>query len=311
MMSFKRFSVKLNIHILLLGGVFVTNTKKIAFVGTGVMGKSIVKHLHAAGHEITIYTRTKSKAEDLLQLGVKWGNNPQEAVKNAEIIFTMVGYPKDVEEVYYGLNGIFSSIQPGSTVVDLTTSTPTLARKLYEDAKKLNVHSLDAPVSGGDIGARNGKLSIMVGGESEIFDRLYSVFQLFGEKIVYQGSAGAGQHTKMANQIGITGTMIAACEAITYAKAAGLDPETVLKSIGGGAAGSWTLTNLAPRMLNEDFAPGFFMKHFIKDMKIALEEANRMQINLPGLQLVHDMYLELAEKGLENEGTQSLLKYYS
>ncbi|AYC29069.1 NAD(P)-dependent oxidoreductase [Paenisporosarcina cavernae] len=288
----------------------MTKQWKIGFVGTGVMGKSIVKHLHKEGHDITIYTRTKEKANDLLDLGIAWANTPGEAAKNAELVFTMVGYPKDVEEVYYGETGIFANLGADSIVVDLTTSTPTLASQLFDDAKKKGISSLDAPVSGGDIGAQNGTLSIMVGGEKEVFETIYPLFELFGSTIVYQGKAGSGQHTKMANQIGITGTMIAACEAITYAKAAGLDSETVLSSITGGAAGSWTLSNLAPRMLKEDFAPGFFMKHFIKDMRIALEEAAKMELRLPGLQMVYNMYLELAEQGLENEGTQSFIKYY-
>lgn len=283
----------------------------IGFVGTGVMGKSIVKHLLAADHEVYIYTRTKEKAKELIDLGAKWSQTPGEVASISDVVFTMVGYPSDVEEVYYGEQGIFKQGNAGLTVVDLTTSTPTLAIELYERAKQIGMESLDAPVSGGDIGAKTGKLSIMVGGEKETFDKIAHLFDLFGEHVIYQGKAGAGQHTKMCNQIAIASTMIAACESIAYAIEAKLDPETVLKSITTGAAGSWSLTNLAPRMLKEDFAPGFYMKHFIKDMGIALDEAKRMNLKLPGLELAYSMYQDLAERGLENEGTQALQKAYS
>jgi 3-hydroxyisobutyrate dehydrogenase len=283
---------------------------KVGFVGTGVMGKSIVKHLLAAGHEVSIFTRTKEKAAELLNLGAIWMKTPGEVANITDVVFTMVGYPTDVEEVYYGEQGIFKHGKRGLVVVDLTTSTPTLAIELYSKARELGMESLDAPVSGGDIGAKTGKLSIMVGGEKEVFNSILPLFQLFGEHIVYQGKAGAGQHTKMCNQIAIASSMIATCEALTYAKEAKLDPENVLKSITTGAAGSWSLNNLAPRMLNKDFAPGFYMKHFIKDMGIALEEAERMNLRLPGLELAFSMYQELAAKGYENEGTQALYKAY-
>lgn len=282
----------------------------IGFVGTGVMGKSIVKHLLAAEYEVYIYTRTKEKAKELINIGAKWSQTPGEVASISDVVFTMVGYPSDVEEVYYGEQGIFNQGKAGLTVVDLTTSTPTLAIELYERAKKIGMESLDAPVSGGDIGAKTGKLSIMVGGEKEAFDKISHLFDLFGEHVIYQGKAGAGQHTKMCNQIAIASTMIAACESLAYAIEAKLDPETVLKSITTGAAGSWSLTNLAPRMLKEDFAPGFYMKHFIKDMGIALDEAKRMNLKLPGLELAYSMYQDLAERGLENEGTQALHKAY-
>lgn len=282
----------------------------IGFVGTGVMGKSIVKHLMNGGHEVTIYTRTKEKAEDLLELGAKWAETPGEVSSQVDIIFTMVGYPSDVVEVYNSANGIFENGKEGLVVVDLTTSTPTLAIDLYNKAKALGMSSLDAPVSGGDVGAKSGKLSIMVGGDKEVFDQLYPLFDLFGEHIIYQGNAGAGQHTKMANQIAIASTMIAACEAITYAQKAKLDPEMVLKSITKGAAGSWSLTNLAPRMLKDDFEAGFYMKHFIKDMGIALDESKKMNLTLPGLEMAYEMYQSLAQQGFENEGTQSLIKAY-
>lgn len=282
----------------------------IGFVGTGVMGKSIVKHLLADGHEVYIYTRTKEKASELMDLGAKWSLTPGDVASVSDVVFTMVGYPSDVKEIYYGDHGIFQKGKTGLTVIDLTTSTPTLAIELYEKAKELGMESLDAPVSGGDIGAKTGKLSIMVGGEKEVFDKILPLFNLFGQHVIFQGKPGAGQHTKMCNQIAIASTMIAACEALAYAIEAKLDPEIVLKSITAGAAGSWSLTNLAPRMLNGDFAPGFYMKHFIKDMGIALDEAKRMNLQLPGLELAYSMYQDLAEKGLENEGTQALHKAY-
>ncbi len=284
--------------------------KKIGFIGTGVMGGSIVKHLLNAGHEVTVYTRTKSKADVLIALGAKWANTPAEASKNQQIVFTMVGYPKDVEEVYNGLQGVFSAANPGTIVVDMTTSEPTLAKKLYEQAKEKSIHSLDAPVSGGDIGAQNGTLSLMVGGDKDVFEEMKSIFKVFGQNIVYQGVAGSGQHTKMCNQIAIASGMIGVCESIAYGLNAGLNLDDVLKSITAGAAGSWSLSNLAPRMLKEDLAPGFYIKHIIKDMKIALDEAERMNLQLPGLSLAKSMYDKLQEEGYGDNGTQALIKFY-
>lgn len=285
--------------------------KQVGFVGTGVMGKSIVKHLLSAGHEVSIYTRTKAKADELIALGAKWSQTPGEVASQVDVLFTMVGYPSDVDEIYNSEQGIFANGKSGMIVIDLTTSTPSLAIDLYKKAKSLGMDSLDAPVSGGDVGAKSGKLSIMVGGDKDTFNDISPLFQLFGENVVYQGNSGAGQHTKMANQIAIASSMIAACEAITYAKGANLDPETVLKSITSGAAGSWSLSNLAPRMLKEDYEAGFYMKHFIKDMGIALDEAKKMNLSLPGLEMAYSMYQELAQKGYEDEGTQSLIKAYS
>ena len=284
---------------------------KIAFIGTGVMGASIVKHLLKAGKEVTIYTRTKEKALELLDLGAKWASSPAEASQDQDVIFTMVGYPADVLEVYTSEQGVFVGANEGAIVVDMTTSEPTLAKKLYTLAKEKNIHSIDAPVSGGDIGARNGTLSIMVGGDEPVFEQLKPLFALFGQNIVYQGSAGAGQHTKMCNQIVIASGMIGVCESIAYGRKAGLSIDEVLKSISSGAASSWSLSNLAPRMVQEDYAPGFYVKHFIKDMKIALQEAKAMNLQLPGLQLAKDLYFELAEMGYENNGTQSLIKLYT
>lgn len=285
-------------------------SKKIGFIGTGVMGASIVMHLLNAGHDVTIYTRTKSKAADLISAGAKWGGTPAEASTSQDIIFTMVGYPKDVEEVYIGENGIFSAANKGTMVIDMTTSEPTLAKKLYKEASERGLHSLDAPVSGGDIGAKNGTLSLMVGGDKDIFEKMKPIFELFGQNIVYQGVAGSGQHTKMCNQIAIASGMIGVCESMAYGLKAGLTMEEVLRSITAGAAGSWSLSNLAPRMLKGNLEPGFYIKHIIKDMKIALDEAEHMNLQLPGLTLAKSMYDQLLAEGYGDNGTQALIKYY-
>jgi len=282
----------------------------IAFIGTGVMGASIVKHLLHNGHEVTVYTRTKEKAEPLVALGATWASSPAEAFKNKDLAFTMVGYPSDVEEVYFGDNGLFQSAETGKILIDMTTSEPTLAKKIFNHAQELGVEALDAPVSGGDIGAQNGTLSIMVGGSKATFDKVLAVMKHFGENIVYQGEAGAGQHAKMCNQIVIASGMIGVCESLAYGLKAGLDLPTVLQSIASGAAGSWSLSNLAPRMINDDYAPGFYIKHFVKDMKIALDESKKMGISLPGLALAYEMYEKLIEEGYGEYGTQALLKAY-
>lgn len=286
-------------------------SKEIAFIGTGVMGSSIVKHLLNGGFNVTVYTRTKEKATPLIELGATWADSPEKAAENKDIIFTMVGFPSDVEEVYLGEEGIFKSAKAGSIVIDLTTSQPTLAKKLYRIAKEKGIASLDAPVSGGDIGAKNGTLSIMVGGDEKVFNEVMPILQLFGENIVYQGEAGSGQHTKMCNQLLITTNMIGVCESITYGLKAGLDIEKVLQSISSGAAGSWSLSNLGPRMLKGDLEPGFYIKHFIKDMKIALDEAQKMGLDLPGLKLSKQLYEQLLEQGYGDKGTQALIKYYN
>ncbi|WP_404427627.1 NAD(P)-dependent oxidoreductase [Ureibacillus chungkukjangi] len=284
--------------------------KKIGFIGTGVMGSSIVKHLLKADYEVSVYTRTKSKAQSLVELGAKWAETPKDAAINSDVIFTMVGFPADVEEVYFGENGLLQTAKKGAVVVDLTTSEPTLAKKIYESAKEKGLSSIDAPVSGGDVGARNGTLSIMIGGDESVFNELLPILQIFGENIVYQGEAGAGQHTKMCNQLLIATNMIGVCESIAYATKAGLDIEKVLQSISSGAAGSWSLSNLGPRMIKGDFEPGFYLKHFIKDMKIAIDEAEKMNLNLPGVKLSKELYNTLLEKGYGDNGTQSLIKYY-
>lgn len=284
--------------------------KRIAFIGIGVMGKSIVEHLLKANYPVTVYTRTKSKAESLLEIGATWAKTPREATEKADVIFTMVGYPADVEHVYFGEKGVFEGGGAGKIVVDMTTSSPELAKRIAMHAKTCQMSAIDAPVSGGDTGAQKGVLSIMCGGEKNTFEAIYSILQRFGKDIVYQGPAGAGQHTKMANQIAIATNMIGVCEAIAYSEKAELDLETVLSSISSGAAGSWSLSNLAPRMLKGDFEPGFFVKHFLKDMDIALAEAEMMQLDLPGLKLAREMYHRLMEKGYGEKGTQVLYKNY-
>ncbi|OAS86661.1 MULTISPECIES: NAD(P)-dependent oxidoreductase [Metabacillus] len=282
----------------------------VGFIGLGVMGNSMANHILKAGYPLTVYTRTKEKAEELLKVGARWKDSVNELSKASDIIITMIGYPKDVEEVYLGQNGILQAAKPNTYVIDMTTSQPTLAKKIYEQARERKVYSLDAPVSGGDIGAREARLAIMVGGDKAAFETCLPLFEVMGKNIVYQGEAGSGQHTKMCNQIAIASGMIGVCEAIAYAKKSGLDATNVLKSISTGAAGSWSLSNLAPRMLADDFEPGFFVKHFIKDMGIALEESNNMNVNTPGLELAHTLYEQLAKSGEENSGTQALLKLW-
>ncbi|WP_436375571.1 NAD(P)-dependent oxidoreductase [Cytobacillus sp. BC1816] len=282
----------------------------IGFVGTGVMGKSMAGHLLKAGYPLVVYTRTKEKASELIENGAEWAETPLEVAKKANVIITIVGYPADVEEVYLGENGIITNGRENTYVIDMTTSTPTLAKRIYEEAGKKGMHAIDAPVSGGDIGARHAKLSIMAGGDRDAFLAVEPIFNLLGTNIVYQGKAGAGQHTKMCNQIAIASNMIGVCEAVVYAEKAGLDPRTVLQSISSGAAGSWSLSNLAPRIIDGNFEPGFYIKHFIKDMNIALDEAEAMGIMTPGLALAKKMYAGLSEKGEENSGTQALYKYW-
>ncbi|WP_285877016.1 NAD(P)-dependent oxidoreductase [Fictibacillus phosphorivorans] len=282
--------------------------KTIGFIGTGVMGKSMAGHLMKAGHPVHVYTRTKEKASELLDHGAIWADSPKDIAQDCDVIITMVGYPKDVEEVYLGTDGLIEHAKEGSYLIDMTTSSPQLAQKIANTATEKNLTTLDAPVSGGDVGAREAKLSIMVGGDETAFNELLPIFSKMGTNIVYQGKAGSGQHTKMCNQIAIAAGMIGVCEAILYAEKAGLNPETVLKSIESGAAGSWSLSNYAPRMLKGDFAPGFYVKHFIKDMTIALNSAEEMGLMTPGLALAKKLYEELAEMGEENSGTHALYK---
>ncbi|HZG70130.1 MAG TPA: NAD(P)-dependent oxidoreductase [Chondromyces sp.] len=284
--------------------------EKVGFIGTGVMGKSMAQNLLNAGYPLIVYNRTKEKAEELINAGAAWAASPSLIAQEADIIITIIGEPVDVEEVYLGNDGLILNGKPGQILIDMTTSKPSLAIKIYEAAKEKGQQALDAPVSGGDVGARNGTLSIMVGGDREAYEKVQPIFSALGQNIVYQGEAGAGQHTKMCNQIAIATNMIGICESLVYAKRSGLDPETVLKSIASGAAGSWSLSNLAPRINKGDFAPGFYIKHFIKDLKIALEESERMGLTLPGVTLAKEMYEELASQGEAYSGTQALIKYW-
>ncbi|SET32630.1 3-hydroxyisobutyrate dehydrogenase [Salinibacillus kushneri] len=283
----------------------------IGFIGTGVMGKSMARSLMHSGYLLNVYTRTKSKAQELLNEGATWKNTVSELAASSDVIITIVGYPNDVEEVYFGQEGILENAKAGTYIIDMTTSNPQLAQKIYEQAKGRNLYALDAPVSGGDIGARDGKLTIMIGGDQTAYEEMLPIFKVLGENIILQGPAGAGQHTKMSNQITIASNMIGVCEAIMYAKKAGLNPERVLDSITTGAAGSFSLSKLGPRMIKGDYEPGFYVKHFIKDMKIALESAKDMGLKTPGLELSLSLYTELAEKGEEDSGTQALIKLFS
>ncbi|MCM3667573.1 NAD(P)-dependent oxidoreductase [Mesobacillus maritimus] len=282
----------------------------IGFIGTGVMGKSMAGHLLKAGYPLYVYTRTKQKAQDLLDQGARWADTPKEIAEKANVIITIVGYPSDVEEIYLGKDGLISNGNENTYLIDMTTSTPSLAVKIAQEAKLKGMHAIDAPVSGGDIGAREARLAIMVGGEEKAFIEIEPILEKMGSNIVLQGKAGAGQHTKMCNQIAIASNMIGVTEAIVYAEKAGLDPEKVLQTITTGAAGSWSLSNLTPRVIKGDFEPGFMIKHFIKDMGIALEEAEKMGIAMPGLSLAQSLYKQLAEQGLSDKGTQALYKYW-
>jgi 3-hydroxyisobutyrate dehydrogenase len=264
-------------------------------------------HLLDAGYPITLFSRTRARAEALLERGAEWADTPVEAATRSEVVFTMVGFPADVREVVLGDHGTLAGAREGSVLVDMTTSEPTLAREVRAAALARGVESVDAPVSGGDVGARNATLSIMVGGDAAAVERVRPLFEIMGKTIVRQGDAGAGQHAKMVNQVLIATGMIGVCEALLYAYRAGLDLETVLASVSGGAAGSWSLTNYAPRMLRGDFEPGFFVEHFIKDMEIALGEARRLNLALPGLALAHELYLALRAQGGGRMGTQALL----
>lgn len=274
------------------------------------MGYSMAGHLLDAGCTLSVFTRTASKAEGLIARGASWKATPAEVAAEVDFLFTIVGDPTDVEDIYLGGGAIIASLPDDAVAVDMTTSSPALARKLAEAASARGVYMLDAPVSGGDLGAQKGTLSIMVGGEESIFDRTLPLFEKMGANIVYQGPAGSGQNTKMCNQIAIGGSMLGMVEALTFAKAAKLEPATVLKNISKGAAGSWSLDNLAPRILNEDFDPGFFVHHFIKDMRIALASATDMGLKLPGLELALSQYEKLAEAGNAMDGTQALARLY-
>lgn len=281
--------------------------QNIGFIGVGVMGQSMVRNLHNAGYNVTIYTRTKSKVEDLLKEGIIWKDTVKDCVQNQDVIMTMVGYPHDVEEVYYGKDSILENAKKGALLIDFTTSSPALAQKIYTDALSYGLESLDAPVSGGDIGAKNATLSIMVGGDKEAFEKAKPLFQVLGKTIHYTGDAGMGQHTKMANQIVIAGTIAGVAEAIHYAHIAKLDTRTMMQCITSGAAGSWQLEHNGQAMIDQDFNPGFYIKHLIKDMKIAQKEMDTYDTHLNILDTVLRMYEELHE---DENGTQALIHYY-
>lgn len=275
------------------------------------MGKSMCSHILKAGHEVYVYNRTKSKADELLKDGAKWCSNSKEVAENSDIIFTIVGFPNDVEEVYFGENGIINGIHENAIVVDMTTSEPTMAQKIYNKLKEKNAHSLDAPVSGGDTGAKNATLAIMTGGDKDIYDKILPLFEKMGKNIAYMGPAGSGQHTKMCNQIAIATNMIGVVESLVYAYKAGLNLDDLINVIGKGAAASWSLNNLGPRIVKGNFDPGFFIKHFVKDMGIALQEAKKMNISLPGLSLAHQFYIAAMAQGYENLGTHAIYKVFS
>ena len=282
----------------------------IAFIGTGVMGRSMAGHLLKAGHTLHIFNRTKAKAQPLLDAGAHWHESAGVAAAQADFVFTIVGFPADVEATYFGPAGVLTAARRGTVLVDMTSSSPLLAKRIAGAASAEGLVALDAPVSGGDVGAREARLVIMAGGDAAAFARTKPLFELMGKNIALHGGAGAGQHCKLANQISIASIMMSWCEALTYAQKAGLDPARVIESIGGGAAASWSLNNLAPRALKGDFAPGFYVKHFLKDMRLALESAEAMKLDLPGLQQAKRLYDEVAARGWEENGTQALLKLY-
>ncbi len=285
-------------------------TTVVGFIGLGVMGKSMAGHILKAGYELHVFTRTKETANELISKGAIWEDSVLNLSSKCDVIITIVGFPHDVEEVYLGEGGILNHASTGTLVIDMTTSSPDLATKIFKQGLEKGIQALDAPVSGGDIGAQNAALSIMVGGDKSSFEKARPIFESMGKIIVYQGESGSGQHTKAVNQIAIAAGLVAVCEAISYAKKAGLDSDSVMESIGQGAAGSWTLNNLGPRMIKGNFEPGFYIKHFIKDMTIAKDAAKNQDLYTPGLDLTLSLYRKLAEQGMENKGTQALFKLF-
>ncbi len=284
--------------------------KKIGFIGTGIMGSAMAGHLLNAGYEVSVYNRTKAKADSLLQKGAVWCNTPGQCAKGQDVIISIVGYPKDVEEIYLGKNGVLDNASEGAYLIDMTTSSPQLAQKIYRMAKGKGIFALDAPVTGGDSGAQNASLSILVGGDTDAFTAVKPLLLKMGTNIVYEGTAGAGQKTKACNQIAIAGALAGACEALSYAKAAGLDVQKVFDAISQGAAGSFQMSHVAVNALKGNYQPGFMLKHFIKDMKISVQAGDSCSLNMPILKQVLQQAENLAAKGLEQEGTQCLIKYY-
>ncbi len=280
---------------------------RVGWIGTGVMGRWMCQHIMSKGYKATVYNRSRDKAQPLLDAGAAWGATPKAVAEQSDVIFAIVGFPTDVREVFLGTDGALAGSKPGNVLVDMTTSEPSLAKEISDAAKNRSVAAVDAPVSGGDVGAKNAALSIMIGGDKDVVDAITPLFECMGKTIIHQGPAGAGQHTKMVNQILISGTMVGVCEALLYGYKAGLDLETVFKSVSTGAAGSKALEVLGPRILARNFEPGFYVEHFIKDMGIALAEAKKMNIALPGLALVHQLYVALAAQGYGRKGTQALM----
>lgn len=287
------------------------SSHSIAFIGTGVMGRSMAGHLLKAGHTLHVFNRTKERAQPLLEAGAHWHDTAGAAAAAAEFVITIVGYPADVEETYFGAAGVLAHAQPGAVLIDMTTSSPLLAQRIAAAASTKGLSALDAPVSGGDIGAREARLVIMGGGDAATWERAQPLFSVMGKVINRLGGPGAGQHCKMANQITIASGMMAWCEGLIYAQKAGLDPVRVVETIGGGAAASWSLSNLAPRALADNFSPGFYVKHFQKDMRIALESAEAMKLDLPGLTQAKKLYDAVAARGWEDCGTQALFRLYA
>lgn len=283
---------------------------KIGFIGTGVMGRSMAHHLLDVDYPMNVYNRTKEKADSLVEKGAEWKDSPAEIAASSDLVFTIVGYPEDVEEVYFGENGIFQELTSDKIVVDMTTSTPALAQKIAEKAAEIGAQALDAPVSGGDIGAKEGRLTVMVGGEKETFEKIQPIMENFSTELRLFGPAGSGQHTKMVNQIMVAGTMTGMIEMFAYAQKAGLNLAEVVKTVSGGAAQNRSLDNYGPRIIKEDYSPGFFVKHFVKDLKIALNEAKAMNLELPATQQAFELYKSLEDKGYGDEGTQALIKLW-
>ena len=289
------------------------NIKKIGWIGTGVMGAPMAGRLMDAGYTLTVYNRTQAKAEALIQKGARWADSPSACAAGQDVVFTMVGFPKDVEEVYFGTDddaGAIAAADEGTIFVDMTTTRPSLSVKIAEAASKRGCAAVDAPVSGGDVGAQNGTLSIMAGGDADAVEAVRPVLAHLGTQILLEGGPGTGQHTKMANQIALAGTVTGVCEAVKYGQTVGLDVDKMLKSIGGGAAGSWQMTNLGPKMAAGDFAPGFFVKHLIKDLSIASDEAEDRELHLEVLNTVLSMYKDLRRQGMGELGTQAIIAYY-
>lgn len=287
------------------------SSHSIAFIGTGVMGRSMAGHLLQAGHTLHVHNRTQAKAQALLDAGATWHDTPGRAAAQADFVITIVGFPQDVEETYLGAGGVIAQARPGAVLVDMTTSSPALAQRIAAIAAAKGLSALDAPVTGGDVGAREARLSIMVGGDEAAFGRARPLFERMGKIIVFHGGPGAGQLCKLANQIGIASVMMSWCEALAFGQRAGLDPARVLESIGGGAAGSTGMTVLAPRALKGDFAPGFYVKHFLKDLRLALEAAEGMKLDLPGTKQAKALYDRVAARGWEDSGTQALFRLYA